>query len=470
MLPLRSHLSVATTALVLVVPVVAGVAIGGFPVGVVAVAAGFLAYDYVFIPPYYTLSVGAAQNWTALGVYVVVVLLVARVVASLQVARTEARRKEDDTRRLFELSELLIGDKPLGELLEAVVRSVRAVFRLEGAALLLPVGGRLELVAADGPPLPAEALRRVVPSRGAAAALSAAFGPRRLRSVTLAAAGRPVGLLVLEGAPLSPHDRALLGTFANHAALAIEQAQLRDQAVRAEALEEVDRWRRALVGTVSHDLRTPLASIKAAVSDLRDPSVLLGEEDRTALLETIEAQADHLARLVTNLLDMSRIEAGALELRRQASSLADLVEEALAALGPWIGPERVRQKIPPDLPLVDVDHVLVAQVLANLLENAARHAPEGSEILVTDSSSGGIVEVAVADEGPGVPWEERERVFQMFHRRAGGGRAGLGLSIAKAFVEAHGGTIRMEEAPAGGARVVFSLPACAEVPLAAGDG
>jgi two-component system sensor histidine kinase KdpD len=254
----------------------------------------------------------------------------------------------------------------------------------------------------------------------------------------------------------------LLGTFANQAALAVDRAELREQALRARLLEEVDRWRSALMGAASHDLRTPLASIKTAVSSLRQVDARLAPDDRAELLELIELQSDRLARLVTNLLDMTRIESGSLELRPTTISFDELVDEALASLGGLVAPGRIKVDAPDDLPLLHLDHVLMSQVLANVLENAERLSPDDSIICLaarTAPRSGATrVEIAVSDDGPGVAREERERVFEMFSQNGGGGRAGLGLAIAKAFVEAHGGLIWIDPDVRRGARVVFTVP------------
>jgi two-component system sensor histidine kinase KdpD len=249
--------------------------------------------------------------------------------------------------------------------------------------------------------------------------------------------------------------------------LAVDRARLREQALRARLLEEIDRWRSALMGAVSHDLRTPLASVKTAVSSLRQADTRLTPADREELLELIEQQSDRLARLVTNLLDMSRIEAGALELRPTAMPLEELVEEALGSLGGIVPAHRVQVNFPTDLPLLVIDHVLMSQVLANILDNAVRLSPADSNIVVSArpaANSGSRVEIAVSDQGPGIEPAERERVFEMFSQNGGGGRAGLGLAIAKAFVEAHGGRIWVDPATQRGTRVVFTVPSTALVP------
>ncbi len=461
MLPLRSHLSIATTALVLVVPVVTGVVVGGFGAGVFAVAAGFLVYDLVFIPPYFTLSVGVSENWVALGVYVAVMLLVARVVARLEAARAEARQHEEAIRRLFELTDLLIEDRPLPEILELIVSTVHDAFVLQSVALLLPVENRLSLVASAGEPISDTALRQVAPEPGVPASLGTTTSSRRdqTQTVALTAVGRPIGLLCIWGAGFSPHDHELLHTFANHMALALERAQLREQAMRTELLEEVDRLQRALVGAVSHDLRTPLATIKASASTLRNAEANVSGPERQELLALIESQSDRLDRLVTNLLDVSRVQAGALELRNQPISVRDLVAEVLRAMGPTAGTFDITTSVDDDLPLVDVDHLLIGQVLANLLDNATRYAPPHTAITISAwQRDDGLVQVSVQDEGPGVSRSERADVFGMFSRSGTSGGTGVGLSIAKAFVEAHGQGIWVEDGPGGGARFSFTLP------------
>src|SRR5580658_1439356 len=358
MAPVRTHLSVATPALVLVV----------------AVGAGFLVYDLVFIPPYGTLDVGASDNWVALVVYVIVMFLVAQVVSRLDAARSQANRRETDIRRLFELTDLLIGEKPVPELLALIVSAVHDAFGFPSVALLLPSGSRLEVAASAGVALTSAELDRIT-SPGRPTSLGASsVGTDDVQSVALSTTGRPVGLLGIKGHLLSRHDRELLLTFANHIALTVERAQLREQALRTELLEEIDRLQKTLMGAVSHDLRTPLATIKISASTLSNPGADLGADERRELLGLIEDQVDRLNRLVTNLLDMSRVQSGALELRRAPVAVDDIVAEAVRGLGLAGRAERVTVDLPDDLPLVDVDHLLIGQVLTNLIDNASRYA------------------------------------------------------------------------------------------------
>jgi len=460
MAPFRSHMSTATAALVLVVPVVVGVVTGGFAAGAVAAAAGFLVYDLVFIPPYGSLAVGAAQNWVALVVYVVVVVLVARVVARLDSARSQAHRREAEIRRLFELTDLLIGEKPVPELLALIVSAVHDAFALDSVILLLPSGTRLEVAAAAGEPLTDDEIGLITPAPGRPTSLgTSSVAAAGVQNVALSATGRPVGLLGIKGRVLSRNDRELLLTFANHIALTVERAQLRQQALRTELLEEIDRLQRTLMGAVSHDLRTPLATIKISASTLGNPDADIPVEERRELLALIDDQVDRLNRLVTNLLDMSRVQSGALELRREPVAVVDLVGEAARGLG-LAGHGRIAMEVDEDLPLVDVDHLLIGQVLTNLLDNASRYAPVDTPISVSGRlRDDGRVEVAVADRGPGLRPDERATVFQMVTGRRGSvGGSGVGLWIAKAFVEAHGEDIWVEDTAGPGARFCFTLP------------
>jgi two-component system sensor histidine kinase KdpD len=459
MLPLRSHISLSTAALVLVIPVVAGAVVGGLLAGAASVAAGFLVYDYWFVTPYSTLSVRGTQNWTALFVYVVVMLLVARVVTSLNSSKSEATRSAEAVRRVSELSELLVGDQPVNELLGNIVRAALTVFNVPGVTLLVLDEGHLKVVASAGDALSADELHQLDPQSGIAVGVGTAAGSSsELRTVALTTSGGPVGMLAMRNLPVSDTERAVLNTFANDAALAIERARLREQALRSKLLEEVDRLRHGLMGAISHDLRTPLATIKVASSTLSDTDNVLSKEDTDELHQLIEIEASRLTRLVTNLLDMTRIEAGVFSVYRDRTPIAELVRESISALGAVATEHRIRILLPATLPDVDVDRLIMEQVLINLLDNASRHSPAGGVITVQGELRAGRVELSVADQGPGIVLANRESVFDRFTQFDTAGRAGLGLTIARTFVEAHGERIWYEEVPGGGARFVFSLP------------
>jgi two-component system sensor histidine kinase KdpD len=365
---------------------------------------------------------------------------------------------------------MLVRELPAPELLDTIVSSVKSGFNLEGVSLLLPgADGGLEVAASAGAPLSEMDVLRLSARAGDPVHLAPVPAESgTFQTVALVATGQAIGLLAVRGSGGSKAEQELLRAFANHLALALERARLREEAVRARLLEEVDTLRRALVGAVSHDLRTPLATIKLSASALVESGASLGPDDIKELAELVDAQADRLDRLVSNLLDMTRIQSGALELRRQPAALGDLVDEALLVLGRSGRSAEVDWLAPDDLPLVDVDHVLVRQVLANLLDNALRHSPPRGAVTVSAAPGvDGKVEVRVTDSGPGVPPDERERIFQVFNRREAGGRGGLGLAIVQAFLAAHGERIWVEEARRGdgdrpggsrGASFVFTLP------------
>jgi two-component system sensor histidine kinase KdpD len=463
MLPIRSHISVSTAALVLVIPVVVGSAIGGIKAGVSSVIAGFLVYDYGYIPPYKTLDVGTPQNWTALGVYVIVMLLVASVVASLDSSRHEAQRGGEAAHHLSELSEHLVGDRPVDDLLETIVSAVHSVFEIPGVSLLILDEGALKVVASAGENLSEEELTRLSPQSGQPISIGTdTDSTGELRTIALSASGHAVGILALRGLPTSPSDRAVLTTFANDAALALERAQLREQVLRSKLLEEVDRFRQSLMGAVSHDLRTPLATIKVASSTLANRSASLSSNELRELYNLIEVESDRLTRLVSNLLDITRIEAGVFTVHPTPTSVRELVREAVNAMEPTMGAHRVDSIVPASLPAVNVDSLLIGQVLINLLDNAIRHSPEDGVITVEARRDLQHVILAVSDQGPGIEPSQRQAVFERFAQLDKGGRAGLGLTIAKNFVEAHGEEIWYEDAPNHGARFVFSLPVADE--------
>jgi two-component system sensor histidine kinase KdpD len=261
---------------------------------------------------------------------------------------------------------------------------------------------------------------------------------------------------------LGADGHRLLESFAGVVALAAARADMEEQVVRRRSLEESDRLRRALLHSVSHDLRTPLTAIRTIAAALRGAEI--APADRDAMLADVEQEARRLGRLVTNLLEVSRVESGALRPARVPVPVEELCRGALDDARLTLGEHVVALDIEPSLPPVEVDETMLRQVLVNLLENAAAHDPE--PIRLRALRAGGRLELRVVDHGPGVPEAERERIFEAFQRlRARDGvrerGTGLGLAIVRGFVEAHGGTIHVETTPGGGATFVVSL-ACAE--------
>jgi K+-sensing histidine kinase KdpD len=274
-----------------------------------------------------------------------------------------------------------------------------------------------------------------------------------------------VGLLVtaeVERRRVAEAGRAdLARLYAELQASTAERDRLLDEADRAQMLQRIDEERSALLRSVSHDLRTPLAAIRAVASDLRD-GVAYDDATRVELLSTVCDEAERLDRIVANLLSMSRIEAGAFRPERQAVDVHELLAERVRRLRNLFRRVRVQLELPDDLPLVDGDYSQLDQVFTNLLENAARHAPPGSIVRVSGRRCGDMVELRVSDEGIGIPDWERGKVFEPFRRGEGSASSGVGLAICKAVVEAHGGRIAVERTPGGGATFVVTL--CVRTP------
>jgi two-component system sensor histidine kinase KdpD len=283
-------------------------------------------------------------------------------------------------------------------------------------------------------------------------------------AIELRSGDRVVGTVYLpEGSPVdaAAADR-FLPALASLLAVAIDRAQLQHEALEAEALRRSDSIKTALLRAVSHELRSPLTAIRVAVESLASPLLSLGPADRASLLETVHAEAERLDRVVGNLLDLSRVQAGAVQPQRGLRSLDGIVVQALSGLE---GHERVDVLIPADLPLVEVDAVQIERVLVNLFENAIKFSPAGTPVRVVATAEPNEVVLRVEDEGPGIPRHELERIFEPFRHAstvAGGKGTGLGLAIARGLAEANGGRLYAAAHAGGGASFVLALPAASQ--------
>jgi two-component system sensor histidine kinase KdpD len=325
-------------------------------------------------------------------------------------------------RQMAAVSESLVADEPVESLLRSIVATARTVFGVPGAALLQLRDGRLVVVASAGEPLTEQDLARLDPASGRPVSVGpVVHDDGGLRAVALSSAGRAVAMLALRGEPEAPTEREVLATFANDAAVALERARLREEALRAQLLEEADRFRHGLMGAVSHDLRTPLATIKVASSTLLERGASLSPSDAEELHRLIDVEADRLTRMVTNLLDLSRLEAGVLTLHREATTAGRLIDDALAAVRTSLSRQRVVVEVDPDVPTLAVDPGLMNQVLVNLLDNALRHGPPTGTVTITAARRGPDVVLSICDEGPGVPEDQREAVFNRFTQFDTGG-------------------------------------------------
>jgi two-component system sensor histidine kinase KdpD len=452
----RGGINLTSDMLVFLAAVIAVALVGGFIPALLAAVAGSLLLNYYFTPPIYKFTIAQGNNALALAIFVIVGLVVSSVVD------TAARRTNQAARAGAE-SELLAttaGSVLRGQrALSAVLDRVREAFGMDSATLL-----ELSGQGADG-------YAQLAP-----AADGSARSPRLGRWVTVGSSGEPAAsrpeeadvempvgdglVLALRGRTLAASDRRVLGAFAAYAATALEQGRLTAAAEAARPIAEADRVRTALLAAVSHDLRTPLASAKAAVTSLRSQDVEWDAEDHDELLATADESLDKLARLVDNLLDMSRLQAGALAVFPRPADLAEIVARSLDDLGP--AARSVTVSIPDRLPEVAVDPGILERVIANLTANALRYSPPGSPPTLSGSVLKDRVELRIIDRGPGIPEEHRDRVFVPFQRLGDTDNTtgvGLGLALSRGLTEAMGGTLEPDETPGGGLTMTLSLPA-----------
>jgi len=418
--------------------VVVAAAIGGLWSGIVAAILGFLGMNFFFTAPLHTFRVDKEDDLVALFVFLAVATVVGALVGRATREAERAARREREAGLLTYVAIRLLSGEPLDRVLRDFASALVDALDL----------ARCEITA-DSVEVRAE---RPEKTEGVA------------ERVPIVAGDDAIGMLIAvsrEGEGFGRAERGLLEACVRQVAVALERGRM-DASVREARVEsEASRLRAALFSSVTHDLRTPLASIKAAVTSLLDPETAHDDAQEEALLRTVLEETDRLNRLVGNILDLARIRAGALVPAREPTAIDEILEAVIARMRDALSAFRVRTVIRPDLPDASVDPVQIDQVLTNLLENAARYSPTGSEILVSVGPWHDAVQVRIVDQGPGVPSEDRELVFQEFFRRdAGSGRGGtgLGLAISRAIVQAHGGRIWLEGAPTGGTAVVFEVP------------
>ena len=477
------------------VPVLLASAMGGQRAGVVVSCVAIVVWDWYFIFPLYTITVYYPRDVLALVVFLAVALLVGQLSTAARRRAEEALQRARSSQALYDLSLALIAGGDLVGVLPSLTQRLRETFDLMACAVLRSDdrGDAWRTVTAAGavpPELRIEGNRNVaavaawVRENGRASALGHAeaagqhegwvgrvhLHQRSAQFLPLRVGGRPVGVLQLvfkAGAARNADREHLLETFANGAAIALEQERLAREERAAAVVRESDRLKSALLSSVSHDLRTPLAGIKAAASSLLQRDVQWSEEDRDAFIADIDAEADRLTRLVSNLLDLSRIEAGAIIPDCEWEDAGELVERVTRRLEPHLGDHPVMRDLPGALPAVRLDAVQIEQVLTNLLENAAKYSPPGAPITVGACVTAGPtgpaeLHIFVADRGIGISRAEQSRIFDKFYRVAGAanraGGTGMGLAIVQGLVAAHGGRVEVESTPGQGSTFTIVLP------------
>ena len=475
----------------------------------------FLSFDFFLVAPFYTFTIAKVDEWLALFIFLVTAIITGQLASALRQRAEQARRRENETRILYELVRDTNREENLDKQLTVIARAIVDVFSTWGVrdcAIFLPdSAGKLVLQGSSQQPMDKI---RLLPDEEATAAWvmaqsqtvelhdvalapqqSTGYAPRAIvrstgqsksarryiRMIPLKVGQKVVGVLRLsieddprlfaverslgiEQENLNPRA-AFFWAFVDQAASMIERARLRRESLRVEVLQRTDELRAALLSSISHDLRTPLASIKAAASSLLQKDVQWDEEARSGFALAIEREADRLNRLVENLLDMSRIEGGALKPEKEWYPIDELIHDVLGRLQPELQGREVTLDVPDDLPPVELDYMEVDQVLTNLIENAVRYTPPESPIEISARVEGNEMVVSVADRGPGIPPDDLARIFDKFYRvksirtkspQAPG--SGLGLAVSRGMVEAHGGRIWAENRPGGGAIFRFTLP------------
>ena len=427
-----NHVGVSAVLLILLPFVVVVAALGGRGVGVVAAVAAFLSSNWYFVPPTHTLAVASAENAVALVVFVGAAASISTLIDRIAVRSAEAFRARAEAETLARTTATIAGERdPLDHLMAQICSS----FNVGSAAVLSRIEDRWECDATfgeDAPRLPADGL-------------------------ALALDETETGFLVLRGSHLSADDHRVLRTIASQLRLALDARQYQDSQARLDALAEANAVRTAMLQAVSHDLRTPLAGIKASASSLLSTEVAWSDDQRHTLLTTIDRESDRLNRIVGNLLDMSRLQAGAVQVRRRRVEVDELVEHALASLSE--STEEVFDVHIESGVEVDVDATLMERAIANVVANAARHTPPGSRVRIEAVARRDVM-VRVVDRGPGIAASNRGRVFEPFQRLGDGGGAGvgLGLAVARGLTVANGGWIELDDTPGGGLSVTFHLP------------
>lgn len=472
---------------------------------IIASLVAVFSFDYFLVPPLYTFSIGAFEEWLALFVFLLTAIITGQLASALKQRAEEASYRESEMRILYELVRATASEEDIGLQLRIVACAIVENFASVGVrdcAILLsdPDSGLLvrasavqpreqvqlsekEIVTAklimkqeqvvdlyDGftfPPSVQHGSRAMQGEHYYARMIPIQVGPNGVGVVRLLIAYDPLHFPAaqspgVERERLQPRA-TFFWAFLNQAALVIERARLRGESLQFEVLKRTDELRSALLSSVSHDLRTPLSAIKASASSLLEEDVQWDEETRHSFAMAIESEADRLNRLVSNLLDMSRIEGGALRPEKEWYPVSELIFDVLDRMHLFLQNREIRTCIPDDIPPVELDYLQMDQVLTNLIENAIRYTPPSSPLEIHVRVTDNELVVCVADRGPGVAPEDQERIFDKFYRVMGVPRmgirgSGLGLAVCRGLVEAHDGRIWVENRDGCGANFCFTLP------------
>jgi len=496
----REFADVANISMLYLLAVLASAVLFGSPPAVFASVAAFIAFGFFFVEPTRRFTVADSEEWLALGVLLVTGVITGELAAALRRRAREAERRRREAVVLYDVVRLMQAPD-LQAALTAVAERLRG--ELELAAVIVDFGQEAPLtVQAEAGEQEALLIAHLsslssdqILTRGAEPTAARSDSPgrwvrvvppkvqsflqpsgqERLHKIPVHLQDHQIGQLLLvrksSARPLSGADDRLLLAVANQIGLTVERVRLREVATEADVLQRTDELKSALLNAVSHDLKTPLASIVASAGSLLQEDIAWTNEERHEFARQIEEEAGYLNRLVSNLLDLSRIEAGALRPDRDWHDLRGLIDDVLGRLRTLTAGHQVAVDVPEELPPVSLDYLEISDVLINLMENAAKHTPPGTEIRVSARQTAGEVQTEVADNGPGIPAQDLPRLFDPFFRvkiaRSRLKGMGLGLAVARGLIEAHGGRIWAENRSEGGARFIFALPLSAQEPAGA---
>ncbi len=433
---------------------------------------GVLAFDFLFVPPVFSFTVNETRDLFVFAVYLIVALVTGTMATKLRNELEKTRQREERTHALYALSQEIAAKTDLPQVLETLVKTVSETIRAHVSILVSDPEDDIVRQAASYPPQHSspdgkeQAVAHWVLEHG----LSAGKGTEILREASelifpVKTEDKTLAVLTIkmnnEEETVSLEQRQLIEAFANLAAMAIIRMRLAKEAEQAKWLAESEKLHRALLNSVSHDMRTPLAAITGAVTSLISEKGVYNEANKDILLHTIKEEAHRMNRFIANLLDMVRLESGILKPKTEWCDIQDIIGVVLRETKETLQKHAVRVNIPRELPLVKADFILIEQVLINLLENAVKYSPRDSEISISAYYHDNKLLVTVADPGPAIPLIERYRVFDKFYRLHSSKHisgTGLGLSICKGIIEAHGGQIWVDSSPEYGNRFTFSLP------------
>ncbi|GCE02810.1 ATP-binding protein [Dictyobacter aurantiacus] len=481
----------------------------GLYAAVIASIIAFFSFDFFLVPPFFTFSIQKSEEWLALFIFLVTAIITGELASALRRRAEQATQREKETRALYELVNATTNEEHLERQLDIIAHAIVNNFLTAGVidcAILLPdEHGQLSLQAdalqdATHLQLSSDEIKtaesvmlegriidfyidtdKALPFRFRRVIQATPSAHSYVRLVPMHQAQKVVGvarLLMVGGSRRFPIERALIDegkdlnhqnaffwAFIDQATAMIERARLHRESLQIELLRRTDALRSALLSSVSHDLRTPLSSIKAAASSLLQEDVEWDEESKKSFAQAIEKETDRLNRLVGNILDMSRIEGGALKAEKEWYPIGELIHDVSGHMQGVLRDRNVTIHMPDDLPPVQLDYLQIDQVITNLLENAVRYTPPDSPIDITVDVTDSEIRVSVADRGPGIPQSDLERIFDKFYRVSGATRratsimgTGLGLAVCRGLIEAHGGRIWAENRPGGGAIFRFTLP------------